>query len=151
MPGAQSGFENPIKWGVGRAAATLKRSGKCEILARSTLARGPRQERSTRQSGAWRSLASALDWGSRGRRFKSCRPDFTCRKSLSCNDLRHDELQVTFLSSAVATFSPSTCELGRSSICVWTCLSSSGRQRYRQSTFTSGRIAAPVQRPNALP
>ena len=25
--------------------------------------------------GAWRSLASALDWGSRGRRFKSCRPD----------------------------------------------------------------------------
>ena len=26
-------------------------------------------------SGAWRSLASALDWGSRGRRFKSCRPD----------------------------------------------------------------------------
>ncbi len=26
--------------------------------------------------GAWRSLASALDWGSRGRRFKSCRPDF---------------------------------------------------------------------------
>ncbi len=29
-------------------------------------------------SGAWRSLASALDWGSRGRRFKSCRPDFVC-------------------------------------------------------------------------
>ncbi len=26
--------------------------------------------------GAWRSLASALDWGSRGRRFKSCRPDW---------------------------------------------------------------------------
>ena len=25
--------------------------------------------------GAWRSLASARDWGSRGRRFKSCRPD----------------------------------------------------------------------------
>ena len=25
--------------------------------------------------GAWRSLASALDWGSRGRRFKSCRPE----------------------------------------------------------------------------
>ena len=25
--------------------------------------------------GAWRSLASALDWGSRGRRFKSCRSD----------------------------------------------------------------------------
>ena len=28
--------------------------------------------------GAWRSLASALDWGSRGRRFKSCRPDLPC-------------------------------------------------------------------------
>ena len=27
--------------------------------------------------GAWRSLASARDWGSRGRRFKSCRPDFS--------------------------------------------------------------------------
>ena len=26
--------------------------------------------------GAWRSLASALAWGARGRRFKSCRPDF---------------------------------------------------------------------------
>ena len=26
--------------------------------------------------GLWRSLASALDWGSRGRRFKSCQPDF---------------------------------------------------------------------------
>ena len=25
--------------------------------------------------GAWRSLASALEWGSRGRRFESCRPD----------------------------------------------------------------------------
>ena len=25
--------------------------------------------------GLWRSLASALDWGSRGRRFKSCQPD----------------------------------------------------------------------------
>ena len=25
--------------------------------------------------GAWRSLASALEWGSRGRRFKSARPD----------------------------------------------------------------------------
>ena len=29
-----------------------------------------------RHSGTWRSLASALDWGSRGRRFKSCRPDY---------------------------------------------------------------------------
>jgi hypothetical protein len=57
-------------------AIKLKAGAKCEILARSTLARGPRQEGSTRQSGAWRSLASALDWGSRGRRFKSCRPDF---------------------------------------------------------------------------
>ena len=28
-----------------------------------------------RYNGAWRSLASVLDWGSRGRRFKSCRPD----------------------------------------------------------------------------
>ena len=27
--------------------------------------------------GLWRSLASALDWGSRGRRFKSCQPDLT--------------------------------------------------------------------------
>jgi hypothetical protein len=27
--------------------------------------------------GAWRSLASALAWGARGRRFKSCRPDFS--------------------------------------------------------------------------
>ena len=26
--------------------------------------------------GPWRSLVSALDWGSRGRRFESCRPDF---------------------------------------------------------------------------
>jgi hypothetical protein len=33
---------------------------------------------------------SALDWGSRGRRFKSCRPDFG--KSLGNSDLRsHDE------------------------------------------------------------
>jgi hypothetical protein len=29
-----------------------------------------------RRSGAWRSLASASEWGSEGRRFKSCRPDF---------------------------------------------------------------------------
>lgn len=28
-----------------------------------------------RNTGAWRSLASASDWGSEGRRFKSCRPD----------------------------------------------------------------------------
>jgi hypothetical protein len=27
--------------------------------------------------GAWRSLASALAWGARGRRFESCRPDFS--------------------------------------------------------------------------
>jgi hypothetical protein len=26
-------------------------------------------------SGPWRSLVSALDWGSRGRRFESARPD----------------------------------------------------------------------------
>ena len=26
--------------------------------------------------GAWRSLASASEWGSEGRKFKSCRPDF---------------------------------------------------------------------------
>ena len=32
--------------------------------------------------GAWRSLASALDWGSRGRRFKSCRPDVCSLMSL---------------------------------------------------------------------
>ena len=32
-------------------------------------------------SGAWRSLASALDWGSRGRRFKSCRPDLPGHES----------------------------------------------------------------------
>ena len=25
--------------------------------------------------GLWRSLASAFDWGSKGRRFKSCQPD----------------------------------------------------------------------------
>jgi hypothetical protein len=25
--------------------------------------------------GAWRSLASASEWGSEGRKFKSCRPD----------------------------------------------------------------------------
>ena len=28
--------------------------------------------------GAWRSLASAFDWGSKGRRFKSCCPDSPC-------------------------------------------------------------------------
>ena len=32
--------------------------------------------------GAWRSLASALEWGSRGRRFESCRPDFFPRQAL---------------------------------------------------------------------
>ena len=32
--------------------------------------------------GAWRSLASALDWGSRGRRFKSCRPDYLAKQAL---------------------------------------------------------------------
>ncbi len=26
-------------------------------------------------TGVWRSLASAFDWGSKGRRFKSCHPD----------------------------------------------------------------------------
>ena len=26
-------------------------------------------------SGAWRSLASASEWGSEGRKFESCRPD----------------------------------------------------------------------------
>ncbi len=34
--------------------------------------------------GAWRSLASVLDWGSRGRRFESCRPDV--RRPLSADD-----------------------------------------------------------------
>ena len=29
--------------------------------------------------GLWRSLVSALDWGSRGRRFKSCQPDGVSR------------------------------------------------------------------------
>src|SRR5690349_5096972 len=29
----------------------------------------------TRSIGAWRSPASALAWGARGRRFESCRPD----------------------------------------------------------------------------
>ena len=28
-----------------------------------------------RRYGAWRSLASASEWGSEGRKFKSCRPD----------------------------------------------------------------------------
>ena len=32
--------------------------------------------------GAWRSLASALEWGSRGRRFESCRPDFFPKQAL---------------------------------------------------------------------
>ena len=32
--------------------------------------------------GLWRSLASALDWGSRGRRFKSCQPDLMRQKAL---------------------------------------------------------------------
>ena len=41
---------------------------------------------STTRNGAWRSLASALDWGSRGRRFKSCRPD--SRKARCNNRLR---------------------------------------------------------------
>jgi putative endonuclease len=30
----------------------------------------------SKKRGAWRSLASALEWGSRGRRFESDRPDF---------------------------------------------------------------------------
>ena len=29
----------------------------------------------TNANGLWRSLASAFDWGSKGRRFKSCQPD----------------------------------------------------------------------------
>jgi hypothetical protein len=32
-------------------------------------------ERYTRRSGAWRSLVSALVWGTRGPEFKSRRPD----------------------------------------------------------------------------
>src|SRR6185503_6887062 len=36
--------------------------------------------------GAWRSLASALAWGARGRRFKSCRPDQSeCRARRATN------------------------------------------------------------------
>ena len=30
------------------------------------------------KTGVWRSLAIALDLGSRGRRFESCHPDFYC-------------------------------------------------------------------------
>ena len=35
-------------------------------------------------SGAWRSLVSALDWGSRGRWFKSSRPE-SCKASRMLN------------------------------------------------------------------
>ena len=34
------------------------------------------------RNGLWRSLASALDWGSRGRRFKSCQPDYLRQRVL---------------------------------------------------------------------
>ncbi len=40
------------------------------------------------RSSAW---FRALDWGSRGRRFKSCRPDFTGWNLTSSNNGRPDE------------------------------------------------------------
>ena len=55
------------------AGAALVRRGPARVQPRS-----PREAICPAQLsyvGVWRSLASALDWGSRGRRFKSCRPD----------------------------------------------------------------------------
>ena len=69
------------------------------------------------EDGAWRSLVSALDWGSRGRRFESSRPDYLnqettrtyattwreslfvrqawreswrCKSSVGCDDRNHE-------------------------------------------------------------
>jgi len=38
--------------------------------------------------GVWRSLDSAFDWGSKGRRFKSCHPDFAESGKLSIAESR---------------------------------------------------------------
>ena len=48
-------------------------------------------------SGAWRSLVSALDWGSRGRKFESSRPDRK-PKSLAATRLQQGSLCVWWAS-----------------------------------------------------
>ncbi len=71
---------------------TAPASGRCVMLLANVLATSPgsrfykeklhtsskcqsRRTRCLHASGLWRSLVSALDWGSRGRRFESCQPD----------------------------------------------------------------------------
>ena len=39
------------------------------------------------ENGTWRSLVSVLDWGSRGRRFKSSRPDHFKGLTVLCRGL----------------------------------------------------------------
>jgi hypothetical protein len=52
------------------APQPLHRPGNSVILIASAWRHPPQ-----RRCGAWRSLASASEWGSEGRKFKSCRPD----------------------------------------------------------------------------
>ena len=47
---------------------------------------GKRGYNPPRSFGAWRSPASALAWGARGRRFKSSRPDTRVRKTVLAGD-----------------------------------------------------------------
>src|SRR6185436_15102463 len=86
--------------GVRGAGAAAWRSGRAERRRVTPAARPPslwaagplgynlappapgRWPRAVITFGVWRSLASALDWGSRGRRFKSCHPDHSPAVSL---------------------------------------------------------------------
>ena len=60
---------------LGRTRAAVERSADCAFDGAAAAAHNRRPS-----VGAWRSLASALQWGGRGRRFESARPDqfFEC-------------------------------------------------------------------------
>src|SRR5215218_2470154 len=45
----------------------------------------------SRACGTWRSLVSALVWGTRGRRFKSGRPDLRCRAQVERKPSNRDD------------------------------------------------------------